>query len=107
MPDDLRPGELGKVGAALTVTEHPEPLDPVAPARSSTTADRKAATKTTTDDLSARSFTSLLDHLATLTRVDLRYGDHDGPTIPTLAMPTPVQRRAFELLGTPIPLNLK
>ena len=71
--------------APLTFTDEdrPDPVDPVAPvapARRSTAADRKAATKTTTDDLPARSFTSLLDHLATLTRNDLRYGDQNGPT---------------------------
>ena len=100
---------LRQAWAPLTFTDEdrPEPLDPVAPARRSTAADRKAATKTTTDDLPARSFASLLDHLGTLTRNDLRYGNQDGPTVPTLAMPTPVQRRAFELLGTPIPLHLK
>ncbi|MHB1166473.1 MAG: IS1634 family transposase, partial [Candidatus Nanopelagicales bacterium] len=100
---------LRQAWAPLTFTDEdrPEPVDPVAPARRSTAADRKAATKTTTDDLPARSFTSLLDHLGTLTRNDLRYGDQDGPTVPTLAMPTPIQRRAFELLGTPIPLHLK
>jgi hypothetical protein len=95
--------------APLTVTDEnrPDPVDPVAPAHRSVVADRKAATKATTDDLPARSFTSLLGHLATLTRNDLRCGDQGGPTVPTLAMPTPVQRRAFELLGTPIPLHLK
>lgn len=51
-----------------------------------------------------RSFRTLLDHLATLTRNDIQYGD---PIIPTLAVPTPTQRRVFELLNTPIPLNLK
>ena len=68
--------------APLTFTDEdrPDPVDPVAPVRRSTAADRKAATKTTTDDLPARSFTSLLDHLATLTRNDLRYGDQNGPT---------------------------
>jgi branched-chain amino acid transport system permease protein len=30
----------------------------------------------------------------------------DGPTVPTLAEPTGTQRRAFELLGVPIPLTL-
>ena len=77
-------------------------------ARRSTAADRKAATKTTTDDLPARSFTSLLDHLATLTRNDIRFLDiNNTPIISQLALPTPTQRRAFELLGTPIPLKLK
>src|ERR1019366_5392551 len=60
--------------APLTFTdEHrPDPADPVAPARRSQDADAKAATKTTTDDLPATSFTNLLDHLATLTRNHLR-----------------------------------
>ena len=100
---------LRQAWAPLTFTDEnrPEPDDPVAPAHRSGAADRKAATKTTTAGLPARSFTSLLGHLATLTRNDLRYGDQGGPTVPTLAMPTPIQRRAFELLNTPIPLHLK
>jgi Transposase DDE domain len=95
--------------APLTYTdEHrPTPTDPVAPARRSAAADRKAATKTTTDALPARSFTSLLDHLATLTRNHIRFLAVDGqPVIDQLAIPTPVQHRAFELLGTPIPHHL-
>ena len=61
---------LRQAWAPLTFTdEHrPDPLDPVAPARRCQGADRKAATKTTTEDLPAHSFTGLLDHLATLTR---------------------------------------
>ena len=101
---------LRQAWAPLTFTDEnrPDPIDPVAPARRSKAADAKAPTKTTTDDLPAASFTALLDHLGTLTRVDLRYGDNDtGPTVPTLAEPTPTQRRAFELLGAPIPLTLK
>ena len=101
---------LRQAWAPLTFTDEnrPEPADPVAPARRSTAADRKAATKTTTDDLPARSFTSLLDHLATLTRNDIRILDiNNTPIISQLALPTPTQCRAFELLGTPIPLKLK
>ena len=96
--------------APLTFTDEnrPDPADLVAPARRSQGADAKAATKTTTENLPARSFTGQLDHLATLTRVDLRYVDHEGaPTVPTLTEPTRTQRRAFELLGAPIPLTLK
>ena len=56
----------------------------------------------------AHSFTSLLDHLATLTRNDIRYGtEQNTPTIPTLATPTTNQRRAFELIRCPIPIGLK
>ena len=53
-----------------------------------------------------RSFRSLLEHLGTLTRNDIRYGE-TGPTVPTLAVPTPTQRRVFELLNQPVPLTLK
>jgi len=96
--------------ASLTYTdEHrPDPADPVAPAKRSQAADAKAATKTTTENLPARSFTGLLEHLATLTRVDMRYGDHEAaPTVPTLTEPTRTQRRAFDLLHAPIPLTLR
>ena len=97
--------------APLTFTdEHrPDPVDPVAPARRSQAADAKAATKTTTENLPARSFTGLLDHLATLTRNHLQVANHDQDEtgFDLLAVPTPTQRRAFELLGAPIPLTLK
>jgi hypothetical protein len=101
---------LRQAWAPLTFTDEqrPDPLDPVAPAQRSHAADHKAATKTTTEDLAATSFTALLAHLGSLARVDLRYGDHNtGPAVPTLAEPTPTQRRAFELLDAPIPLTLK
>jgi len=101
---------LRQAWAPLTFTDEnrPDPLDPVAPARRSRGADHKAASKTTTDELPATSFTALLDHLGCLARVDLRYGDHNtGPTVPTLAIPTATQRRAFELLSAVIPLTLK
>jgi len=93
----------------LTFTDEnrPDPIDPVARARRSQSADVKAATKTTTDDLPARSFTALLDHLATLTRNHLRVTGHDESGFDLLAVPTPSQRRAFDLLGAPIPLTLK
>jgi Transposase DDE domain len=94
--------------APLTFTDEdrPDPLDPVAPARRSAGADRKAATKTTTEGLPALSFTGLLDHLATLTRNTIRVTSAHETTFELLALPTPTQRRAFELLGTPIPHHL-
>jgi Transposase DDE domain len=100
---------LRQAWAPLTFTdEHrPDPIDPVAPAQRSKDADAKAATKTTTDDQPARSFTTLLDHLATLTRNHLRVAGHDQSGFDLLAIPTPTQRRAFELLDAPIPLTLK
>ena len=76
----------------------------VSPAKRSQAAAAKAATKTTTDGLPAHSYQSLLAHLGTLTRNNLQYGPH-GPVVPTLAEPTNIQRRAFELLGVTVPLT--
>jgi Transposase DDE domain len=96
---------LRQAWAPLTYTdEHPpQPASPVAPARRSASAHTKAARKTGPGKQPIRGFRDLLDHLATLTRNDLRYGQ---ATIPALAEPTPTQRRAFDLIGTPIPLTL-
>jgi hypothetical protein len=101
---------LRRAWAPLTYTdEHPPRRDnPVAPAHRSAAADRKASRHHDDNDQPTHSFRGLLTHLATLTRNDLRYGpDPDAPTVPTLAIPTPTQRRAFELLDAPIPLTLK
>jgi hypothetical protein len=57
--------------------------------------------------LPATSFTALLDHLATLTRNYLRVAGHDESGFDLLAIPTPTQRHAFELISAPIPLTLK
>ena len=100
---------LRQAWAPLTFTDEqrPEPTDPVAPARRSAAADRKAATKTTADDLPVHDFPTLLEHLATLTRNEVRFlAVKDQPVVEQLALPTPTQRRAFELLGRPIPLSL-
>jgi Transposase DDE domain len=94
--------------APLTYTdEHPTTTrqNPVEPARRSASADRKAARHRDQHDQPVRSFRGLLDHLATLTRNDLRYGT-DGPVVPTLAEPTTAQRRAFDLINAPIPHTL-
>ncbi len=97
---------LRKAWAPLTFTdEHPPQRDnPVAAAQRSPQADAKAAHKHDADGNPLRSFRGLLDHLATLTRNDIRY--HGASTdVPMLADPTPDQRRAFDLLDTPIPLT--
>ena len=52
-----------------------------------------------------RSFRALLDHLATLTRNQVRFAG-TRVTVPMLTEPTSTQRQAFELLGTAIPLTL-
>ncbi len=96
---------LRRAWAPLTFTdEHPPArANPVAPARRSPAATAKAARKTGPGKQPIRSFRDIISHLGTLTRNDLRYGQ---AIIPALAEPTPDQRRAFELLGVPIPLTI-
>lgn len=69
---------------------------PVAKAKPSPAARRKAQTKRTADGLPVHSFRSLMADLATLTRNTVRFGrDH---TTTLLATPTEIQRRALQLL---------
>jgi hypothetical protein len=97
---------LRKAWAPLTFTdEHPPHRDnPVAAARRSPDADAKAARKHDPDGNPLRSFGGLLDHLATLTRDRIRY-HNTNIEIDKLTEATPDQRRAFDLLNTPIPLT--
>ena len=97
---------LRKAWAPLTFTdEHPPARDnPIAPAQRSPQAHAKASTQHDANGNPLRSFRGLLDHLATLTRNDIHYHGTNA-TVPTLAEPTPDQRRAFDLIGTPIPLT--
>jgi hypothetical protein len=74
------------------------PVDPVAPARRSHRAKAKAGTKRTEAGLPASSFRDLLDALATLTRNRIRLAGHDV-SFEQLTEQTPLQRRAFQLLG--------
>ena len=97
---------LRKAWAPLTFTdEHPPIRDnPVAPAERSPDANAKAARKHDSAGNPLRSFRGPLDHLETLTRNQIRY-HHTQIEVPILADPTPDQRRAFDLLNTPIPLT--
>jgi hypothetical protein len=71
---------------------------PVAPARRSPSARAKDATKHTADGAPVHSLATLLADLATITasRIQPAAG---LPAFTTITTPTPVQRRAFELLG--------
>ena len=97
---------LRKAWAPMTFTdEHPPTRDnPVAPAQRSPGAHAKASTQHDADGNPLRSFRGLLDHLATLTRNQIRFTETDTE-IPMLTDPTHDQRRAFTLIGTPIPLT--
>jgi hypothetical protein len=99
---------LRRAWAPLTFTDQdpPAPASPVAPARRSTAAQAKASYQHDPAGQPYRSFRGLLEHLATLTRNQVRYTGTDV-TIAMLAEPTSTQRQAFELIGAPIPLTLK
>ncbi|MDQ1378501.1 MAG: hypothetical protein QOE15_2674, partial [Acidimicrobiaceae bacterium] len=92
--------------APLCFTDETPPprSDPVAPAAVSPAAATKASRQQTIDGNTAHHFASLLDHLATLTRNRIEFTN--GHHLDKLATPTPTQRRAFQLLNTPLPLTL-
>ena len=98
---------LRRAWAPLCFTdEHPPHRpDPVAPAQRSTAALAKTSRRRTTTGQPAHSFTTLLDHLATMTRDTIVFAD-SGVTIDKLAVPTPTQRRAFELIDATMPHTL-
>ena len=95
--------------APLTFTDEDPPArtNPVRPAARSRAADRKAARQRHDDNTPIHDFRSLLTHLGTLTRNELRFPHLPAtPTIEQLTIPTPVQRRVFDLLAAPVPLRL-
>lgn len=89
---------LQEAWAELLFTDEQPPLqaDPVAKARRSTAAERKASTKHTTTGQHCHSYKSLLAELATLTRNTIRL-PHTNATFDKLTQPTPTQARALEL----------
>lgn len=100
---------LRRAWAPLTFTdEQPPPRDdPVAPAARSGSAAAKASRRQTSEGEPAHSFSTLLEHLGTLIRSDVRVaGAPADATFPQLSTPTPIQRKAFELLEAPVSLRL-
>lgn len=96
---------LRKTLAPLTFTDEniPESADPVIPARRSPRAAEKDAVEETPDGLTLYRYRDLLGHLATLTRQVINF---NGQKIEKITTPTPVQARAFDLLGSAIPVRL-
>jgi transposase len=76
----------------------------VAKAERSTAADKKAATKRTNDGLPVHSFRSLLTDLATVTRNTMAMPNSPETTFVLYPKFTPLQERAFQLLGTQVRL---
>jgi hypothetical protein len=99
---------LRQAWTPLTFTDQdpPAPANPVAPARRSADAQAKASYQHDQAGRPYYSFRGLLEHLATLTRNQVRFAGAKA-TVPMLTEPTSTQREAFRLLGTPIPLTLK
>ena len=99
---------LRQAWAPLTFTDEnpPVPGNPVAPARRSAAAQAKASYQYDQAGQPYRSFRGLLEHLATLTRNQVRFAGTPA-TVPVLTEPTREQRQAFDLIGAPIPLALK
>jgi hypothetical protein len=92
----------------LTFTDEnpPAPASSVAPAQRPARAQAKASGQHDPAGRPYRSFRGLLEHLATLTRNQVRFAG-TGAAVPVLAEPTSTQRDAFDLIGAPIPLTLR
>ncbi len=74
--------------------------DPVLPAQPTASAKAKKATHTTPDGLPVHSFESLIAELASRARNTYRLKSDDSKlTFKQVPAPTPIQRRAYELLG--------
>jgi hypothetical protein len=99
---------LRRAWAPLTFTDQnpPQQDNPVAPARRSAAAQAKASAQHDPAGRPYRSFRGLLEHLATLTRNQVRFAGATAD-VPMLTEPTSAQREAFDLIGVPIPLTLK
>ena len=71
----------------------------VAPATRSQSAKNKARTKLTPDALKVHSFQTLLADLATIAKNNIQPTDKATADFEMLTQPTPLQQRAFDLLG--------
>jgi hypothetical protein len=98
---------LRRAWAPLCFTDEAPPprTGPVAPARRSAAALAKVRRKRGDDGEPLHSFATLIDALAALTRNTIVFTG--GARVTKLSAPTALQRRAFELLGAPIPTELK
>jgi transposase len=76
-----------------------EGRSPVAPAKRSPKAERKARTKRTAEGEMVYSFRSLLDHLSQITKNTIKPHMDGLDPFEMVTRPTPLQERAFQLLG--------
>ncbi len=73
--------------------------DPVAPAQPSQSVRRKKCMRVDADGLPLHSFQTLLAELATRCRNTAQLKADGAPTLQLLTEPSPLQTRAFQLLG--------
>lgn len=95
--------------APLTYSDEEPPAreGPVTPAVRSASALRKASRRLTVDNAPALGFTDLLDELGSLVRDEIGVGDGPGAvTFERVSEPSHTAKRAFELLGVPVPAKL-
>ena len=99
---------LRQAWAPLTYTDEDPPVQasPVAPAQRSAPAAAKASRQHDEHGRPYLSYQGLLDHLATLTRNELRFAGTPA-VVPVLTEPTSRQKQAFDLIGAPIPAILR
>ena len=99
---------LRQAWAPLTYTdeEPPRQANPVAPAQRSPSAEAKASRQHDEHGRPYLSYQGLLDHLATLTRNELRFAGTNA-AVPILTEPASRQQEAFDLIGATIPLTLR
>jgi len=71
----------------------------VAPAKVSSSARKKASTRRTVDGLPVHSFRTLLDALSTLTKSLIQPRFATSESFEKISRPTPLQEKAFSLLG--------
>jgi len=99
---------LRQAWAPLTYTdeEPPAQANPVAPAKRSASAQAKASRQHDEHGRAYLSYQGLLDHLATLTRNELRFAGTPA-VVPVLTEPTSRQKEAFDLIGAAVPVTLR
>jgi hypothetical protein len=92
--------------AELTVNDQhiPQSGDPLTPAWRSDAARAQEAVDHRGNALPRYRYRDLLAHLATLHRQTISFADQK---IEKLTLPTPVQARAFALIGAPVPFTLR
>jgi len=88
-----------------TLEQERQARDPIAPATPTPHARRKKATRRTDEGLPLHSLDTLIADLATRCRNTCRLqGDPDAPTFTQITAPTPLQRRAQDLIDSfPVP----